>query len=719
MKNIKKIIAILISISMCLSLSFCGGADESEYDDYPQAFEAGQEYEEDTDDYESEDEDTEEYEDDIDLKDDDQTVDSIYNGSGSVESFIGEPFYDGVIKNEEDALECLYATLDEFGGDRTTNLELYTIQETEDGITYYVFRQAAEDMLVYGASVKLCVNKEGKALGLVSTIVPGLNIDTEMEWRIDAKEAEEKVREECQLDRSDILSEYTKETILPIEDSTNFYYAWLVYSRNYDMDVHAAYLAHYVDEAGEYLYCTPVSSPEDISAENGGGAEFAFSDMSSETWKGSIKTGKGKTKSIEIPVMRDNESGKLILGDAKRKILCADYADFENNDTISPCYGSASGWDNLKLITYYNFIRIYDLYESTGWEGPDGIGTPTLILMDLVDENGEPVDNAFYTGRSHGFETFAADTSGLFGDEDLDIIGHEFTHCFTTTALTNNIYLNDYGAINEAMSDIMGNLSAMMLDEDNIPWLMGDTENGGKGIRNMADPNELAQPAFVWDKYYVPCVLEGDDNNDNGGVHTNSSLLNLISYRLDQAGMPVEEQFYYWMNVSFAMTPKTDYAQLSLIMPWIMDTFGYSEYKQALEDAIEETGIGGDRALPDTVPEGCGRICFTLDGRDPSKDADIVVNFVEDGSEDYCMTWPDDNTNTVAAHLSPGRYITVVEVINDEKEDPVMLAGGPSGWEVIEDTDDIFTGNDEICSDLKEGEIIELDGKGLMEAAGF
>ena len=40
----------------------------------------------------------------------------------------------------------------------------------------------------------------------------------------------------------------------------------------------------------------------------------------------------------------------------------------------------------------------------------------------------------------------------------LDVIAHEFTHCVTETAMGANLYRDDYGAINEAMSDILGNL---------------------------------------------------------------------------------------------------------------------------------------------------------------------------------------------------------------------------------------------------------------------
>ena len=50
-------------------------------------------------------------------------------------------------------------------------------------------------------------------------------------------------------------------------------------------------------------------------------------------------------------------------------------------------------------------------------------------------------------------------------------------------------------------------------------------------------------------------------------MHINSSLLNVISYKLSEAGMDEDDQCYYWMNVALALTPRTDFAQLAEILP--------------------------------------------------------------------------------------------------------------------------------------------------------
>ena len=117
-------------------------------------------------------------------------------------------------------------------------------------------------------------------------------------------------------------------------------------------------------------------------------------------WTGTIRHHDGREEEITVPVMKDTVTGKTVLGDVKRKILCADYADYAFKESLTPrTLEDGASWDEAELLTYYNYIRVWDYYELTGWTGPDGFGTPSLLLMNLVYENGNPIDNACYCGR--------------------------------------------------------------------------------------------------------------------------------------------------------------------------------------------------------------------------------------------------------------------------------------------------------------------------------
>ena len=104
-------------------------------------------------------------------------------------------------------------------------------------------------------------------------------------------------------------------------------------------------------------------------------------------------------------------------------------------------------------------------------------------------------------------------------------------------------------------------------------WLLGET--GTIPVRCMSDPHMFQQPEYTWDYYYKANVNKPTVLNDQGGVHTNSSLLNNVAWRLcEKGGMTLEEARAFWFAVDGSMVPHTDYAQLSALMPWVLRNQG-------------------------------------------------------------------------------------------------------------------------------------------------
>ncbi|MCR4890991.1 MAG: M4 family metallopeptidase [Lachnospiraceae bacterium] len=642
-------------------------------------------------------------------------------GEGAVVSFIGEPFYEGV-ENEDDALEAVYSVLDYVGGDQSTQLELAAIDgPTEEGNNIYTFRQMAGDVVVFGATAKLIVDSSGQAIGLVSDVVPGLRVDEDASWRIDETEAEAVVKAQGKEEGIDyrVIPNVTEQTLLPFEDdSTNFYYAWVVYTHNVYDDVDTAYLAHYVDEAGKYLYAIPVTQPGNSEALSGSTSIFAFDGMDEAEWSGTVTKHTGETEDITIPVAADPETGDIYLGDVKRKVICADYADFIENDTLTPRVAENEQFDNNEVQIYRAFLEVYDFFEGIGWHGPDGAGSPVVILMDWVDENGDTVHNACYSGKMQGFDVF------MFNKEDpdgecYDTMAHEFTHALTTATMTYNIYKNDYGAINEALSDIFGNLAeALMEKTDDEEWLI--QENGENVIRSMSNPNQYGQPGYTWDQFYVPEVEESSERNDNGGVHTNSSLLNLIAYRLNESGMDPVDQLYYWQHVAMIITPKTDYSQMAEILPWTLQLIGMEDYRDVLLAAIDETGIR-DGDLPDEPGEGLARFQLTFPVHDflDSYEVFALAFNIEDNAQYY--TWPEVTTDLMAATVEPGVYIFELQLVDRETDEEYYVFWQGDGWVLLsaEDNASLLSGDaslpDDCFINMEAGEVAEFDTSGLAE----
>jgi len=109
----------------------------------------------------------------------------------------------------------------------------------------------------------------------------------------------------------------------------------------------------------------------------------------------------------------------------------------------------------------------------------------------------------------------------------MDICGHEVTHGVTERT-SNLTYSGQSGALNEGFSDIFGTAIEFYAKGASGNWQIG--ENIGAAFRSMSNPNQFSQP----DTYLGTFWYTG--TGDNGGVHTNSGVLNFWFYLMAQGG---------------------------------------------------------------------------------------------------------------------------------------------------------------------------------------
>ena len=316
-------------------------------------------------------------------------------------------------------------------------------------------------------------------------------------------------------------------------------------------------------------------------------------------------TDAGEPVKVTVPVMQDPENGLWILGDRERKIVLGDFKKMVLEGEADCLLTSAenSGWDPADVMTYHRIIQVWDDLAGTGWTGPDGQGTPVLLLNNLCLISGESMENACYIGCLQGrWQAFAYSQEMGFG-RCLDVLAHEAVHCITETSILASLYKDDYGAINEAVSDILGNLCEMRMGEtEDTEWNLG--ENLGTAFRSMSDPRAHNQPAYVWDEFYAPRALYPNDINDRGGVHSNSSILNYTASQLClAAGMTLEEARDFWMTVVFGLSSRTDYCQMPELMAWALEVTGLESYQEAVTALAEKTRMTLTR-MPETAEEG-------------------------------------------------------------------------------------------------------------------
>jgi len=115
-----------------------------------------------------------------------------------------------------------------------------------------------------------------------------------------------------------------------------------------------------------------------------------------------------------------------------------------------------------------------------------------------------------------------------------DVVAHEYTHGITTFE-SGLIYRNTPGAINESFSDIWGEFVDLLVvysnDVASARWLVSEDVPGGP-IRSMKDPTLFNNPDRLNSPLYVPPVPYPGPDDDNGGVHSNSGVLNKFCYLL-------------------------------------------------------------------------------------------------------------------------------------------------------------------------------------------
>ncbi len=145
----------------------------------------------------------------------------------------------------------------------------------------------------------------------------------------------------------------------------------------------------------------------------------------------------------------------------------------------------------------------YNFYlDSFSRDGFDGKGSNIVLVLRLPGG-----------GVNYGcFITFSPQWT------ILDIMAHEITHSVvgSTSGLA---YLGESGALNESFADIM----ASFIDGN---WTIAEDIGA---FRSLANPPIYSHP----DKY---SGFMGSPGTDNGGVHTNSGIMNKAAYLITEGG---------------------------------------------------------------------------------------------------------------------------------------------------------------------------------------
>ena len=563
-----------------------------------------------------------------------------------VPTWISGNLTDTIVKDADSAWMALEELAPAVGADDNTEYKPDIILEDDSGYTYYTYIQFFNNISIIDSVAKLIVDPQGHVAAITAKVTPITEAEYDMEEAIDEGTALQIAMDAVKENDPDHEYTFTEDMdaaflSIPVEGiddgkpATSMKAFYIFYSNNpaasndkHDMPM----LAHYVTMTGVYAGSQPCTVAGDKTAMTAADAESVFADKTADTWTGTVTDHNGKTREITVPVMKDAK-GVTWLGDKERKIVVAECSDLMQDASVAEAMLNSERnktWPNKVLMAFENYIKVWDFYNELGWKGPDGIGSPMVIMNNYVDRNLNQVDNAVYIGFDDGFHLFATSELNDYC-EAVDVIVHEFTHAVTGTAMTANLYLNEYGAINEAMSDIMGNIIEYSLGAtDDTEWLLA--ENSGKAIRSMSKPNDYQQPTFVGDLYWVPKAGGYNEMMDYGGVHTNSGLLNTVAYRLYKEGMTIDELRNLFSGVICALTPSTGNKEMGELLQFSAKISGLSQFSELIKNVCTEVGFGINADILLRAPEGSGRLVMYLpetENIDRDKGMLMVINMQE------------------------------------------------------------------------------------------
>lgn len=513
----------------------------------------------------------------------------VYGDNGYV-TFLQGRFYEQPVEDYEQCITALNGVASLIG--LAAGSEFFAVSGYRDknGYTCYTYQQRYGDETVLYATLKVWIGPDGYTAGLASSFEPNLGIVDTGEG-ISAQEAEAVVRNRFSNYDLTYYSEQTHKVLVTI--SNVCYRAWVVYTSNPEStaeDWGMTYYEHLVAMDGSFLYCLPVAGFESSNTDAFQPDKY-FEGLEPLTIEQEVQLCDGSYETLTLPISYNPNTGYYYLMDAERKIATADfYSVIYSGDMNFISSSDGHTWNNNALLAYDRYIKAYDFFAALGYRSVDGFGQPILICTGYCDRQGEPVDNAGYCNTKFGWAVFGASDVNCYS-EAMDVVGHEFTHGITCNAAIGNYYANTSGAINEAFSDILGNLCEMMGGyTDDTQWLMG--EKSGAVFRSLSDPEKYQQPISVGGRYYQPPADDPSTAPDKGGVHQNSSLLGQMTYKLHLAGMSMAEQRSLWLTAAQLITPLVNYPEVHGALLASIDINGLDpHYKDVLTDAFTAAGM--------------------------------------------------------------------------------------------------------------------------------
>jgi len=305
------------------------------------------------------------------------------------------------------------------------------------------------------------------------------------------------------------------------------------------------------------------------------------------------------------PIFDENKKGFANLPSGTLLTMDLRGTDLGRDSELFFVASADNTWDDPAAVSAHaNMARVFEFfYESFDRRGIDGEGSSIVSLIH-VTEDGESMGNAYWNGRFIAYGDGDESVKSMAGS--LDIAAHEFGHGVIERTV-NLEYEFESGALNESFADVFG---ALIDDED---WLVGEDvvepEFFPSGaLRDMADPhNGGDETDYFWQPAHMDEFVDLDIDEDNGGVHVNSGIVNRAAFLIAEAiGREKMAQLYYRILDARYLNSRARFVDMRLAaLLAASDLFGEEgEEVAAVATAFDAVGITGDEEVapePDSI----------------------------------------------------------------------------------------------------------------------
>ncbi len=463
------------------------------------------------------------------------------DGEYEIYSTANATYISGTFKNEaKNAIEAKNVA-GEVGarfGIKDVNKQLYYKQTIE--LVYgrtYQFYQLHEGFFVYGKTLSITVDREGKVLSVTG------NANGNIDLKIQTDLLEPNLK--------DVLGEFEPYNILKTEmvvyeKEKEFFFCY-----NLTLSSTSHYSCFIDAYTGDLIDAVPLTN--NLSTLPSSGYTITPEEVDQKD-----ALNNNISVIMEKYVSSSGSDTFYLLADSSKNIYMADN---KNKTSYSgyDYYTSTTGkiTDSVAVTAYINLITAYDFYKD--YLSVEGIsdgndGKITLTALVHYDTNMKNAAYVYtYSSSSHYFifgdggdvyktDPVTQEKEYLYTYNNfalgLDVVGHEYTHAMTRS-IVDFKYLNESGALSEAYSDMFGAMIEAVKNnytfEDSKFWAIGEDllEEDGRCVRNLKNPKVTSYANKVAD-----CLWNHDHDDagcDRGGVHSNCQIFTYAIYKMYEA----------------------------------------------------------------------------------------------------------------------------------------------------------------------------------------